>query len=103
MRSATLLPGRKLIFFISDGFLLDTGPRNSDPRDKLRQITDTALHAGAVVYTIDARGLFSGQLDETNNVPFDPQNRLESTLLREGQALQDDINPRDTSTGWRAL
>lgn len=103
MRSATLLPGRKLVFFISDGFLLDTGPRNADPRDKLRQITDTALHAGVVIYTIDARGLFSGQLDATNNVPFDPQNRLESTSLREGPTSQDALNALAGDTGGRAL
>ena len=103
MRSAMLLPGRKLVFFISDGFLLDTGPRNADPRDKLRQITDTALHAGVVIYTIDARGLFSGQLDATNNVPFDPQNRLESTSLREGPASQDALNALASDTGGRAL
>src|SRR5256714_5597167 len=103
MRSAALLPGRKLIFFISDGFLLDTGPRNADPRDKLRQITDAALHAGAVIYTIDARGLFSGQLDATNNVPFDPQNRLENASLREGPASQDALNALARDTGGRAL
>ena len=58
MRSSAHLPGRKLVFLISDGFLLDTGPRNADPREKLREITDTALRADVVIYTIDARGLF---------------------------------------------
>ncbi len=81
---------------ISDGFLLDTGPRNSDPRGKLSQITDAALRAGVVIYTIDARGLFSGQLDATNNVPFDKQNRLESASLREGHL-------RMHSMRWREI
>jgi VWFA-related protein len=103
MRTATLLPGRKLVFFISDGFLLDTGPRNADPRDKLRQITDAALRAGTVIYTIDARGLFSGQLDATNNVPFDTQNRLDQVSLREGPASQDALNALAADTGGRAL
>jgi VWFA-related protein len=103
MRSSAQLPGRKLVFFISDGFLLDTGPRNSDPRLKLNQITDTALRAGVVIYTIDARGLFSGQLDATNNVPFDKQNRLESTALREGPISQDALNALAGDTGGRAL
>jgi VWFA-related protein len=103
MKTAALLPGRKLVFFISDGFLLDTGPRNADPRDKLQQITDEAVRAGAVIYTIDARGLFSGQLDATNNVPFDPKSRLESTSLREGQAWQDALNALAGDTGGRAL
>jgi len=69
----------------------------------LKQITDAAVHAGAVIYTIDARGLFSGQLDATNNVPFDPNNRLESTSLREGQAWQDALNALAGDTGGRAL
>jgi len=103
MRTAALLPGRKLVFFISDGFLLDTGPRNSDPRDKLRQITDEAVRAGAVIYTIDARGLFSGQLDATNNIPFDPKARIESTALREGTIAQDVLNALAGDTGGRAL
>ena len=103
MRSSALLPGRKLVFFISDGFLLDTGPRNSDPRGKLRQITDAALRAGVVIYTIDARGLFSGQLDATNNIPFDLQNRLESASLRETSSAQDALNALAGDTGGRAL
>ena len=103
MRSSAQMSGRKLVFFISDGFLLDTGPRNADPRGKLSQITDAALRAGVVIYTIDARGLFTGQLDATNNVPFDKQNRLESTSLREGPASQDALNAIARDTGGRAL
>lgn len=103
MRSSAQLPGRKLVFMISDGFLLDTGPRNSDPRGRLSQITDAALHTGIVIYTIDARGLFSGQLDATNNVPFDKQNRLESVSLREGTSAQDALNALAGDTGGRAL
>src|SRR6266436_4873489 len=103
MRSSAQLPGRKLVFLISDGFLLDTGPRNADPRGKLSQITDAALRAGIVIYTIDARGLFSGQLDATNNVPFDKQNRLESASLREGPSAQDALNALAGDTGGRAL
>lgn len=103
MRSSASLPGRKIVFFISDGFLLDTGPRNSDPRGKLRAITDAALRAGVVIYTIDARGLFSGQLDATNNVPLDPQGRLESASLREGSSAQDALNALAGDTGGRAL
>src|ERR1044072_910302 len=103
MRAAATYSGRKLVFFISDGFLLDTGPRSADPREKLKEITDAALRAGMVIYTIDARGLFSGQLDATNNVPFDKQNRLESVSLREGPASQDALNALASDTGGRAL
>ena len=103
MRSSAQMSGRKLVFFISDGFLLDTGPRNADPRGKLKEITDGALRAGVVIYTIDARGLFSGLPGVTNDVPFDKQNRLESANLREGPASQDALNALAGDTGGRAL
>jgi len=103
MQSSAHMSGRKLVFFISDGFLLDTGPRNSDPRAKLSEITDAARRAGVVIYTIDARGLFSGQLDATNNIPFDRQNRIESAIIREGPASQDALNAIAGDTGGRAL
>lgn len=103
MRTSAQLPGRKLAFFISDGFLLDTGPRNSGPRDRLADITDAALRAGVVIYSIDARGLVSGALDATDNVPFDPSSRLESTLLREIPASQDALNALAVDTGGKAL
>ncbi len=103
MRSSAQMSGRKLVFFISDGFLLDTGPRNADPRGKLTEITDAALRVGVVIYTIDARGLFSGLPGVTNDVPFDKQNRLESANLREGPASQDALNALAEDTGGRAL
>ena len=103
MHSSTQMPGRKLVFFFSDGFLLDTGSRNADPRSRISQITDAALRSGVVIYTIDARGLFSGQLDATNNVPIDPHGRLESAALREGPASQDALNALAMDTGGRAL
>jgi len=103
MRSSAQMTGRKLVFFISDGFLLDTGPRNADPRGKLAEITNAALRAGVVIYTIDARGLFSGLPGVTNDVPFDKQNRLESANLREGPASQDALNALAEDTGGRAL
>lgn len=103
MQAAGRLPGRKLAFFVSDGFLLDTGPRNSDPRARLHKITDAALRAGIVLYTIDATGLRSGQLDATNNVPMDANGRLENISLREAAAAQDALNALASDTGGRAL
>lgn len=103
MRSSSQLPGRKLVFFISDGFLLDTGRHSSDPRYKLKEITDAAHRAGVVIYTVDARGLVSGLLDATNSVPFDPNGRLENATLREIPATQDAMNALASDTGGRAL
>jgi VWFA-related protein len=103
MQSSAMFPSRKLAFFISDGFLLETGPRNADPRNALSRIIDEAMRAGVVVYSIDARGLISGQLDATNNVPVDMQGRLEHALVREIPASQDAMNALARDTGGRAL
>jgi VWFA-related protein len=103
MQSSATFPGRKLAFFISDGFLLETGPRNADPRETLSRIIDEAMRAGVVVYTIDARGLISGQLDVTNNVPMDIKGRLEHASVREIPASQDAMNALARDTGGRAL
>jgi VWFA-related protein len=103
MQTSAMLPGRKLAFFISDGFLLETGPRNADPRNTLSRIIDEAMRAGVVVYSIDARGLVSGQLDATNNVPVDIMGRLEHASVREIPASQDAMNALARDTGGRAL
>lgn len=103
LRSAERLPGSKLAFFISDGFLLDTGPRNFSSTTKLKQVTDEARRAGVVVYTIDARGLISGAPDATGTTPFDPDGVMEGSVLREIPASQDALNALAADTGGRAL
>jgi VWFA-related protein len=54
-RGAASLPGRKLVFFISDGFILDT--KNGDLSERLRRVIDASSRSGVVIYTVDARGL----------------------------------------------
>jgi VWFA-related protein len=60
-RRSAALPARKLIFFISDGFPLDS--QTSDVLDRLRRITDASIRAGVTIYTIDARGLVTDMMD----------------------------------------
>ena len=55
------LPGRKIVFFISDGFLSTGGPLGNSLSNKLRQITDAAQRANVAIYSIDARGLISAR------------------------------------------
>lgn len=102
IQSSSRLPGRKLVFFISDGFLLDTGPR-ANTTDRLGQITDAARQAGAVIYSIDARGLVSGLADATTTGAVDPNGNLDSAQLRELPATQDALNALAADTGGRAL
>ncbi|HEX6622967.1 MAG TPA: VWA domain-containing protein, partial [Pyrinomonadaceae bacterium] len=46
VRGSAPLPGRKLVFFISDGFLLDT---RDAAKDRLQRVTDAAARSGVVI------------------------------------------------------
>jgi VWFA-related protein len=106
MRSSARAPGRKLAFFVSDGFLMDTGAQGPGLRDKLDRIIDAATRAGVVVYTIDARGLGATMAaDASNNKPqvgsSDPG--IGMAMVGEVQAYQDAMNALAADTGGRAL
>lgn len=101
VRSAGKLPGRKLIFFVSEGFFLDN--RNSDSLERLRHITSAAAHSGVVIYSIDARGLASGVADASSEVAADPSGRLQRTAAGELVESQDAMNALASDTGGRAI
>jgi VWFA-related protein len=101
VKNSAGLPGRKLIFVISDGFLLDN--RNSDSYDRLRQITFAAAASGVIIYSIDARGLTLGMSDASTEKPFDPSGRLERAAAGEFTASQDGLNALAVDTGGRAF
>jgi VWFA-related protein len=104
MRSASRAPGRKLAFFVSDGFLLDAGPHAAAVRDKLHHVIDAAQRAGVVVYTIHAAGLVNDAfVDPGNNRPVDIQGRLDLASTGELQANQDALSAIASDTGGRAL
>jgi VWFA-related protein len=104
MRSMKRMPGRKLAFFISDGFLLDAGPHAATVRDKLDHVIDGAQHAGVVVYTIHAVGLVnSTYLDPGGKRPMDSQGRLDIASVGELEANQDALTAMADQTGGRAL
>ncbi len=49
------IDGRKIVFFLSDGFLLDVSNTNSSAR--IDKIIDAAARVNAVIYSIDTKGL----------------------------------------------
>ena len=99
MRSSARAPGRKLAFFISDGFLMDAGPHAPDLRGKLDSIIDAAQRAGVVVYTIDSRGLVTDRVEVTQgNARPDF-----GAPIGEIEATQDAMNGLAGDTGGRAL
>ena len=102
MRANARAPGRKLAFFISDGFLVETG-RGTALREQLEEIIDSAQRAGVVIYTIDAKGLASNMLDATNNVVSDPNGQMAGVATAEIVATQDALNALARDTGGRPL
>ena len=104
MKSAERAPGRKLAFFVSDGFLLDAGPHAAATRDKLEHVIDAAQRAGVVVYTIHAKGLVNSNfLDPEGKKPFDGNGRLDIASTGELEATQDALSALAADTGGRAL
>ena len=106
IRSSARAPGRKLAFFISDGFLMDLGPQGANIRDRLDRVIDAATRAGVVLYTIDARGLNTNtDVDVANTRPRtgsgDPG--LDMAMIGEIAATQDAMNALAGDTGGRAL
>lgn len=101
VRSSSQWPGRKLIFFISDGMFLDT--HTSSAVQQLESVTDAAARSGVVIYTMDARGLTSGLPDASSSTPADPTARLSRIDGGEMSASQDMLHILAADTGGRAL
>ena len=97
VRSTRELAGRKIVFLISDGFFIDT--RNSDAGQRMRELTAAAARAGVVIYSIDARGLFSGAPEAGSAVPADPSGRLATATGGEITASQEGLNALARDTG----
>jgi VWFA-related protein len=62
IRGLAQLPGRKICLLASDGFLVGAGT-SEERRTELQGVVDAATRAGAVVYAIDSRGLFTSASD----------------------------------------
>jgi VWFA-related protein len=107
-RSSSTLPGRKLIFFISDGFLLN--PNISDMTDRIRNITNASAKNGIVIYSLDGRGLSVGGFSEAdNNIMGSGDARGEMTgvvsryVTRSLSASQEPLRVIAANTGGRAF
>lgn len=100
VRSSEQMPGRKLIVFVSDGFLVNN--QNSNIRDRLRHVTDAAVKAGAVLYTIQASGLNTTFADASADVIVIPGTGT-GNITGEDQALQDPLTELAADTGGKAL
>jgi VWFA-related protein len=101
MRFAGQLPGRKIVFMISDGFYLND--RKYGSIDRIRRITNAAGRSGVVINTIDARGIISETLSVVNDRPMDEGGWMGGTNIGEVTASQDGLNALAGDTGGRAF
>jgi VWFA-related protein len=101
LRSAEGLPGRKLVFFLSDGFVLQY--TRSDIVARLTDLTTAAARAGILVYTLDSRGLVTGTPDAKTSGAPDRTGARMSMAANEVSASWDVLNALAADTGGRFL
>jgi len=102
MRTSAGYPGRKVVFFLSDGFVLDN--TESQTAEKIRNITNAAAHNGVVIYTIDPQGLTTGDLGKSSEeAAFDPTGRLSAYTSGSSIETQEPLRVLAGNTGGRAL
>jgi VWFA-related protein len=99
MRTAAQLPGRKLVFVISDGFFLTD--KKYGAIDRIKKVTDAAGRAGVVIYTLDARGIVGDAIDV--NKPMDTGGLLQMAGIGELASSQDGLNALAKDTGGQAF
>jgi VWFA-related protein len=102
MRSSLPLVGRKLVFFISDGFIVDV--KKSSAPDILRRVVNEAARVGAVVYTMDTRAIFSDpHVDAGRNDYPDFSSRQAGRNLAETKTPQAILETLAEDTGGRSF
>jgi VWFA-related protein len=101
VQTARNLPGRKVLFFLSGGFLIENG--RGDSISQMRDITSAAAKNGVVIYSMDTRGLVSSLQDASTERPFDPTGRLSLSSQEELSASQDGMHALAVDTGGKAI
>jgi VWFA-related protein len=102
MKSSANMAGRKLVFFLSDGFIVDA--RRSISQDILHQVTRIAAQSGAVVYSVDMRGTFlDSAVDASNNDYVDMTSRHGGVAMGEMIEPREPLNVLADETGGRMI
>lgn len=104
MLSSSTLPGRKLVFFLSDGFLVNE--RKAGALEMLHGVTEAAARAGVVVYTMDLRGTLFGLgsgVDASTNDYIDLSARRVGVASGEINATREPLQLIADETGGRAI
>jgi VWFA-related protein len=101
IRSSSQLPGRKLVFLVSDGFFIDK--RNSDTAARLQSMTASAARNGVVIYSLDARALMTDLPGPGDDVAIDLTGKLDRESKNELSASREAMEVLAWDTGGRTI
>jgi len=102
IRSTAPLAGRKLLFFVSDGFVVDI--KRSNGSDVMRRVVKEAAQVGVVIYTLDTRANFLGAgVDASRNEYPDFGPRTAGRTLAESKVPQEPLETLADETGGRSF
>jgi VWFA-related protein len=101
IRSTGPLPGRKVVFLVSDGFVADI--KRSNGAEAIARIGKQAANAGAVIYALDTRAAFFGAgSDVSRNDYPDYSGGTAWRSIVESKAPQEPLETLADETGGRA-
>ena len=101
MRSTTPLTGRKLLFLISDGFVVDA--KRSNGSDVMRRVANEAARVGVVIYSLGTRSYSLGPgTDVSQNGYPDFSPRTATRALAETTMPQEPLDTLAEETGGRS-
>ena len=101
VRSTSPLVGRKVLFFISDGFVVDI--KRSNGSDVMRRVADDAARVGVVIYSLDTRSnVFGTNVDTSKNDYPDFSSRTAGRSLAESKMPQEPLETLADETGGRS-
>lgn len=101
MHSTTPLAGRKLLFFISDGFVVDA--RRSNGADVMRRVAKEAARVGVVIYSLSTRSNYFGAgVDVSQSDYPDFSSKTAGRSLAESKLPQEPLETLADETGGRS-
>jgi VWFA-related protein len=101
IHSTAPLAGRKVVFFISDGFVVDD--KRSSGRDVMQSLANEAARASVVIYSLDTRSnLFGASVDASHNDYPDFGSRTAGRSLAESKSPQEPLETLADETGGRS-
>jgi VWFA-related protein len=98
-RGSARLRGRKVVFFISEGFVVDR--RSTEVQDSLQRVIDAAARTGVVIYSVDARGLTAAFADASTWVP-ETESHVDTTSI-DASVPHQVMRTLAADTGGRAI